>query len=128
MTAERIPLDRIGWTRRTIAAFAASDVGRHAVRLSIALVALMLGISAMNVVNSYVGRDFMTSIEQRDSASFVYMSLVYGGVFAVSTVLAVLFRFCEERLGCASRARSTTPTSGSQTTCAYSPPRRSRSC
>jgi putative ATP-binding cassette transporter len=99
MTAERIPLDRLGWARRTIAAFVASDVGPAAVRLSVALVVLMLGISGMNVANSYVGRDFMTSIEQRDQASFVYMALVYIGVFAVSTGLAVLFRFCEERLG-----------------------------
>jgi putative ATP-binding cassette transporter len=103
MTAERVPLDRVGWARRTIAAFAASDVGVPAVRLSVALVVLMLGISAMNVVNSYVGRDFMTSIEQRDRVSFVYMALAYVGVFAASTVLAVLFRFCEERLGLLSR-------------------------
>lgn len=99
MTAERIPLDRLGWARRTIAAFAASDVGRHAIRLSIALVLLMLAISAMNVANSYVGRDFMTSIEQRDAAGFAWMALVYVAVFAGSTLLAVYFRFCEERLG-----------------------------
>ena len=91
--------ERVQWARRTIAAFAASDVGGAAVRLSIAIVALMLGISAMNVVNSYVGRDFMTSIEQRDRGRFVYMALLYIGVFVGSTLLAVLFRFCEERLG-----------------------------
>ena len=99
MTAERIPLDRLGWARRTIAAFVASDVGRHAIRLSIALVLLMLAISAMNVANSYVGRDFMTSIEQRDTAGFALWALVYVAVFAGSTLLAVYFRFCEERLG-----------------------------
>src|SRR5215468_6953414 len=77
MTAERIPLDRLGWVRQTIAAFAASDVGKHAVRLSGSLVVLMLGISAMNVANSYVGRDFMTSIEQRDRSQFVLTALVY---------------------------------------------------
>ena len=99
MTAERIPLDRFGWARRTISSFAASDVGVPAIRIAVALVLLMLGISAMNVVNSYVGRDFMTSIEQRDSTSFLYMALVYVGVFAISTLLAVLFKFCEERLG-----------------------------
>jgi putative ATP-binding cassette transporter len=99
MTAERIPLDRFGWSRRTIAAFAASDVGGHAVRLSVSLVLLMLGISAMNVANSYVGRDFMTSIEQRDESGFAWTALIYLGVFAISTLLAVFFRFCEERLG-----------------------------
>jgi putative ATP-binding cassette transporter len=96
---ERIPLDRIGWARRTVRAFVASDVGHHAIRLAIALVLLMLAISAMNVANSYVGRDFMTSIEQRDMTGFATMALAYVGVFAASTLLAVYFRFCEERLG-----------------------------
>jgi putative ATP-binding cassette transporter len=100
MTAERgVPLDRLGWARRTVAAFLASDVGHHAIRLSVALVLLMLSISAMNVANSYVGRDFMTSIEQRDTAGFAWMALVYVAVFAGSTLLSVYFRFCEERLG-----------------------------
>jgi hypothetical protein len=98
----------------------------------------MLAISAMNVANSYVGRDFMTSIEQHDTARFAWMALVYVAVFAGSTLLAVYFRFCEERLGLLSRqwltralvldylgiatpyrlrerARSTIPTSASPT-------------
>jgi vitamin B12/bleomycin/antimicrobial peptide transport system ATP-binding/permease protein len=100
MTAERIPLDRLLWVRRTTAAFFRSpDAGRSAIQLSAALVVLMLLISAMNVLNSYVGRDFMTSIEQRDSTEFALMGLLYVAVFAGSTLFAVLFRFCEERLG-----------------------------
>jgi putative ATP-binding cassette transporter len=100
MTAQRLPLDRLQWVRRTTAAFFKSpEVGRHALQLSVALVVLMLLISAMNVANSYVGRDFMTSIEQRDNTAFALMALLYVGVFAASTLLAVLFRFCEERLG-----------------------------
>jgi putative ATP-binding cassette transporter len=53
----------------------------------------------MNVVNSFVGRDFMTSIEQRDSHAFLIQAALYVGVFALSTVLAVAFRFSEDRLG-----------------------------
>jgi putative ATP-binding cassette transporter len=99
MTALRIPLDRLLWARRAATAFASSDVGGPAKRLSFSLIALMLGISAMNVVTSYVGRDFMTAIEQRDFSQFVWMALLYVSAFAASTLLAVFFRFSEERLG-----------------------------
>ena len=99
MTAQRIPLDRLTWVRTAATAFAGSDVGGPAKRLCFSLCALMLGISAMNVVNSYVGRDFMTAIEQRDFSQFGWMALLYAAVFSVSTLLAVFFRFSEERLG-----------------------------
>jgi putative ATP-binding cassette transporter len=63
------------------------------------LIILMLGINGLNVVNSYVGRDFMTAIEHRDMDSFVWKAIVYIGVLAFATVVAVIYRFCEERLG-----------------------------
>jgi putative ATP-binding cassette transporter len=75
--------------------------------LAISLVLLMLSISAMNVVNSYVGRDFMTSIEQRERGRFFGPHGVLRGVFAGSTLLTVYFRFCEERLGLLWRSGST---------------------
>lgn len=84
---------------RVIRTFLGSDV-RVAARLLLgALVALLLGISGLNVVNSYVGRDFMTAIEHRDMGGFVRMAGLYAAVFVVSTVAAVLYRFVEERLG-----------------------------
>ena len=58
----------------------------------------LLGVNGLNVINSYVGRDFMTAIEQRSFPEFVSEALLYAGVFALSTVVAVLVRFCEERL------------------------------
>jgi putative ATP-binding cassette transporter len=64
-----------------------------------ALLALLLAINGLNVVNSYVGRDFMTAIEQRSMPGFLRMGAIYIGVFAVSTVAAVIYRFTEERLG-----------------------------
>jgi putative ATP-binding cassette transporter len=63
------------------------------------LVALLVGINGLNVLNSYVGRDFMTAIEQRDGREFVRMALIYAGVFALLTCAAVIYRFTEERLG-----------------------------
>ena len=55
-----------------IAAFATSEVRGKAAALFATLLGLMLAISGLNVLNSYVGRDFMTAIEHRDrGAAFV---------------------------------------------------------
>ncbi|MCW1885956.1 ABC transporter transmembrane domain-containing protein [Luteolibacter flavescens] len=66
--------------------------------LLLGLLILMLVINGMNVLNSYVGRDFFSAIERRDSAGFALHAWRYVGVFAASTVVAVFFRYCEERL------------------------------
>src|SRR6266545_4543194 len=63
------------------------------------LLALLLGVSALNVVNSFVGRDFMTAIEQRQASAFFGLALVYVGVFAASTLVALFQRFTEQHLG-----------------------------
>jgi putative ATP-binding cassette transporter len=63
------------------------------------LVALLLSVSGLNVINSFVGRDFMTAIEERHPSQFTQLALAYAGVFAASTIVAVFARFTEERLG-----------------------------
>src|SRR5215472_10885038 len=97
----RLPLDRLTWSRwRTaVRAFATCEVGGRAKALFAALFALLLAINGLNVVNSYVGRDFMTAIEERNMRGFVTKALLYIGVFAASTIAAVIYRFTEERLG-----------------------------
>jgi putative ATP-binding cassette transporter len=82
-----------------IANFLKSRVGGKARLMLAALLLLMLCINGMNVTNSYVGRYFMTAIENRDSAAFVRYAWLYLVVFAGSTLVGVLFRFTEERLG-----------------------------
>jgi putative ATP-binding cassette transporter len=84
---------------RAIRAFVRSEVGGRAVLLFTLLVAFLLAISALNVVNSYVGRDFMTAIEQRDRGGFARYAVAYAAVFAASTLVAVTYRFTEERTG-----------------------------
>ena len=79
--------------------FAASEVGWKARMLFAALMALLLGINGLNVVNSYVGRDFMTAIAERHTAEFIRQAILYVGVFAASTIVAVISRFAEESLG-----------------------------
>jgi vitamin B12/bleomycin/antimicrobial peptide transport system ATP-binding/permease protein len=79
--------------------FAASDVGWRAKILFSALLLLMLVLNALNVLNSYIGRDFMTAIELRNMNGFMGWAAVYIGIFVLLTAVAVLFRFAEERLG-----------------------------
>jgi len=64
----------------------------------IGLVAFLLAMNGMNVVNSFVGRDFMTAIEERNRPEFIRQAGLYIAVFAVSTILSVTSRFMEERL------------------------------
>lgn len=101
MESTRIPLERPNWAawRRVVLGVMRSDVGGRVKLLFAALLALLLAINGLNVVNSYVGRDFMTAIEQRSMSGFLRMAGLYIGVFAASTVAAVIYRFTEERLG-----------------------------
>lgn len=84
---------------RTFGIFLTSPVGGKAKWLLAGLFLLMFGINGMNVVNSFVGRHFMSAIESRDSTGFVRFAWWYVAVFAGSTFVGVTFRFTEERLG-----------------------------
>jgi putative ATP-binding cassette transporter len=97
----RIPLDRLTWGRwrRVVLDVTRSEVGSRVKLMLGALLALLLVINGLNVVNSYVGRDFMTAIEHRSMSAFLTQAGLYIGVFAASTVAAVIYRFTEERLG-----------------------------
>lgn len=93
-------LDRNTWGRLTLAirSALASEVGGRAKLMLLAILVLLLGINGLNVVNSYVGRDLMTAIEQRSMPSFFSTALLWALVFAALTVAAVLLRWTEERL------------------------------
>jgi putative ATP-binding cassette transporter len=101
MDDQPVALKGQNWARfaHGVKKFTTSPVGGKAVALFGGLVAMLLGINGLNVVNSYVGRDFMTAIAERDSSGFIRWAILYIGVFAASTVLAVFLRFMEERLG-----------------------------
>ena len=76
-----------------------SEVRWRACGLFALLIAFALTLNGLNVVNSYVGRDFITAISHRDWSGFIRQAVRYVGVFAGSTAVAVLYRFTEERLG-----------------------------
>jgi vitamin B12/bleomycin/antimicrobial peptide transport system ATP-binding/permease protein len=79
--------------------FVTSEVGRRAAMMLGLLLVLLLGINSLNVVNSYVGRDFMSAIERRDPPAFVRQTVRYLVVFGALTTATVLSRFLEERIG-----------------------------
>ncbi len=79
--------------------FANSEAGWKAKWLFAALLVLLLAANGLTVANSFVGRNFMTAIADRREAEFVRQAIFYVGVFAASTIVAVVARFAEERLG-----------------------------
>ncbi len=65
----------------------------------IALAAGLLVINGLNVLNSYVGRDFISAIEHRDAAEWMHQTRLYLVVLGLSTLVVAGNRFLEERLG-----------------------------
>lgn len=83
---------------RAVRFFLASEVGGRARWMFAGLMALLFGLNGLNVVNNYVGRNFMTAIAERQMDEFVRQAVFYICVFAVLTVVGVIARFVEERL------------------------------
>jgi putative ATP-binding cassette transporter len=88
------------WQRFRSAAmtFLASVDGRQARWWFALLVTLLLAVNGLNVINSYVGRDFISAIENKNTSRFVLQAWLYAGVFVLSTLVAVFYRYAEERL------------------------------
>src|SRR5262245_27509301 len=101
MSESKVAITRLTWSRfgRSVKDFATCDVGGRARGLFAVLIALVIVFNALNVVNSYVGRDFMTAISNRDSARFIRQAILYVGVFGASTLVGAFYSFSEQRLG-----------------------------
>lgn len=89
------------WQRfkRVLRTFVASDEGHKALWMLAGLVTFLVSINALNVLNSYVGRDFMSAIADKNLPRFITRAWLYVGVFALSTVAAVMSSYLEQRLG-----------------------------
>jgi len=101
MTARQVPINRLTWLRfrRAVTDFATCRVRWRARGLFALLIGLLLAFNALNVLNSYVGRDFMTAIANRDSARFTREAVMYLAVFAASAAVGGFSSFSEQRLG-----------------------------
>jgi putative ATP-binding cassette transporter len=83
---------------RALRLFIASDVGRQALVWLALLLGVLISFNVLNVVNSYVGRNFMTAVSDRHPRRYALYAALYLAVFAASTVVSVFSRFSEERL------------------------------
>src|ERR1700749_2509935 len=79
--------------------FARSEVGGKAKLTFAAILVLLLAANGLNVANSFVNRNLMSAIAERRFGGFVRQAQFTLAVFAGSTIVAVLARFAEERLG-----------------------------
>ena len=101
MPHNKLQIIRLTWKRlcNALRMLVRSEQGSKAMMFAVTLLLLMVAINGLNVVNSYVGRDFMSAIENRNMVGFKQQALFYVGVFLASTVVIAFFRFTEERLG-----------------------------
>ncbi len=87
------------WLAQIHAFAQAPDARRLARMLFTAVIAFALASNALNVVNSYVARNFMTALAEREHLQFVVQAFAWVGVFAMATAASVLGRYYEDRLG-----------------------------
>ena len=76
-----------------------SEQGPKAIWFAAMLCVMMIAINGLNVLNSYVGREFMTAIADKNLLVFKAQTLRYAVVFVASSVVLAFYRFTEERLG-----------------------------
>jgi putative ATP-binding cassette transporter len=69
---------------------------------AIAMVGLLLGLSltinGVGVIMSYIGRDFMTALQTKDSALFYWKLGEYLMAFVIATPIVVSYSYTEQRL------------------------------
>ena len=97
----RIPINEQGWGLfiLLIRNFVRSPSGKKAIGLLSLLIGLLFGLNGLNILNSYVGRDFMTAISDRNLPAYLWQAFLYIMVFTGLTLVAVFLRYAEESLG-----------------------------
>ena len=79
--------------------FFVSEIKWKARGMLILLLSFSIGITGVNVLISYVGRDFMTALSLREKDEFFKQLYYYLLAFALATPVVVFYRYTEERLG-----------------------------
>jgi putative ATP-binding cassette transporter len=80
------------------APFFRSELRYAALGLVALVLALSLTINGIGVIMSYIGRDFMTALQTKDSALFRVKLLQYIGAFLIATPIVVYYSYSEQRL------------------------------
>ncbi|OWY64310.1 ABC transporter ATP-binding protein [cyanobacterium TDX16] len=63
------------------------------------LLILLLLVSGLNVLISYVGRFFQTALANKDVATFWKFLFIYAAVFVIGTPIAVIYDYMQKKLG-----------------------------
>ncbi|HEY7330831.1 MAG TPA: SbmA/BacA-like family transporter [Gemmataceae bacterium] len=92
----RIGLSRL---RLILRLFFLSEAGWLGVGLLAVLVALVLVVKGLDIRNSYVWADLITSATERKADLICRLALLYALVYAGSAIAATFLRFTEELLG-----------------------------
>jgi len=79
-------------------AFFTSESRHRALWFFIVLLTLALTVGGVQVLMSYVARDFMTAIAQKDEPAYWQSLWWYLGTFALAIPIGVYYRWTEERL------------------------------
>jgi putative ATP-binding cassette transporter len=77
--------------------FFTSEMRRYAWLTLSMIVGMLLAINGLNILNSYTGRDFMTSLAERHQRQFVQLAFLFATVFAASTITEVMTRYVQDR-------------------------------
>lgn len=78
--------------------FLRSELRWHALGLLSLILFFILCLGGLNVLGSYMNRNFMTAAADHEGGRVVHWALLWAGVFAALTVVAVFKAFTEERL------------------------------
>lgn len=79
--------------------FFVSEIKGRAWALLVLLLTLSVSIGGVNVLISYIQRDFMTTLSLREKDEFLEQLYYYLLAFALATPVIVFYRYTEERLG-----------------------------
>lgn len=80
------------------APFFRSELRYAALGLVALVLTLSLTINGIGVIMSYIGRDFMTALQTKDSSLFRGKLLQYIGAFLIATPIVVYYSYTEQRL------------------------------
>lgn len=96
------------WSRLLIVArpFFASEARAKAIGGFIILAVLLLAVNGLNLINSYIMRDFMTALVQKHSNFYVF-GLALAAVFGLASIGEAFQFYTEQRLGLLWRERLT---------------------
>lgn len=72
---------------------------RHETRMFVVLLLILSAVVGLvQLLVSYAGRNFITSLTQRDAAGFYRNLWVYLGTFVIAVPVGVYYRYCGDRL------------------------------